>query len=920
MAKRHLAGMRPGSSAGVKFDEDDSPGGLGQLAPVRPNTSQSPRTKSATSNAWHDVMEMCRKAFTSKMHSVGNEILQDVRGEVQRAVGTLREEIGTMLEAREHTANQQLESLLDQIKHLRQTTEESVMNIQLDLSPVLQEIQRLDGQHSEARQRHEQQLEKMLQHLSQARARAEMDEEKLQRLQERQDHTEGLLCSVQTGQEMLAVSLERAAEEVQKSRAKSHEDHTDMMLFSSHASQRIHERLQEPVHVDFGEVLRELRKNQLATTSDTRTMLGEIGKIQQALHLDFIQMAEYVREESQKRPSVVAVEAVEVDPPELEVEPISKELHVSGAKSLGVVDFLDKEPPKLDRIASTPAPPEKDGTRSVPNEVVSYKRGSLHPSMHLGGVGGDAAGRAKPKRVREFWSQTEPPPLESTAIQTDPVKFENKKRTQHPTGQGPKAKPKKEGPPRAFQDAEALKQKARSARVKPQYNVFERYHKTGCAQYIARHWMFEYATLVVVCANTVWIAIDTDLNTHTVLTNAGWEFQVAENFFCGYFFGELLVRFCAFQYKRHCLQDFWFSFDLVLVSLMVLETWALPVVFNVMNLGEEDLSNALNVDLLRILRLVRILRLSRMAKLLRAVPELVIIIKGIGFAARSVLVFFLLWSMIIYVFAIVLRQATESFPFGALYFSTVTQSMTTLFLSGIVPGQADLIKAAGDAHWSCWLILVAFVLLASVTIMYMLVGVLVEVMTVISSTEKEGMTVSHLATTLRTIMQQLNYSTEVPLSQREFQNLLLEEEVERLLGSLGVDVVALVDTADVIYEDMTRSGKSMTFENMVDTFLNLRGRNTATVKDVKEQARVIKAMVNHTLQANGKQVMEEFNTIRAELALLREEALRRDESDDEDDLLLRRQFSVEDTTAFTPGALDAAGQVNLTSEGEVNPD
>ena len=33
-------------------------------------------------------------------------------------------------------------------------------------------------------------------------------------------------------------------------------------------------------------------------------------------------------------------------------------------------------------------------------------------------------------------------------------------------------------------------------------------------------------------------------------------------------------------------------------------------------------------------------------------------------------------------------------------------------------------------------------MLAQVTIMYMLVGVLVEVMTVISATEKEGMTVS----------------------------------------------------------------------------------------------------------------------------------------------------------------------------------
>mmetsp|Transcript_42538 Transcript_42538/g.99175 ORF Transcript_42538/g.99175 Transcript_42538/m.99175 type:complete len:332 (-) Transcript_42538:98-1093(-) len=322
--------------------------------------------------------------------------------------------------------------------------------------------------------------------------------------------------------------------------------------------------------------------------------------------------------------------------------------------------------------------------------------------------------------------------------------------------------------------------------------------------------------------------------------------------------------------------------------------------------------------MLRILRLVRILRLSRMAKLLRAVPELVIIIKGIGFAARSVIVFFMLWSMIIYVFAILLRQLTASYDVGTRYFSSVTHSMMTLFLTGIVPNQATLIEEVGVASWVFWLIIVGFVLLASVTIMYMLVGVLVEVMTVISATEKEGMTVSYVASTLRVLMHQLNYSTEVPLSQREFQMLLVEEDVDRLLSGLGVDVVALVDTADVIYEDMNKMGKSMTFENLVDTILNLRGKNTATVKDVKEQARVIKSMVQHTLTANGNKVMEEFQFLRTELAALREEALRRDDDDEEEgEAEVNPAFEVEDTEPFVAGSrgLEDAADPDAEKEG-----
>jgi hypothetical protein len=51
---------------------------------------------------------------------------------------------------------------------------------------------------------------------------------------------------------------------------------------------------------------------------------------------------------------------------------------------------------------------------------------------------------------------------------------------------------------------------------------------------------------------------------------------------------------------------------------------------------------------------------SFLALLRRSFPELMIIVKGLTFAARSVCVFSLLWFIITYAFAIILRQLTEA--------------------------------------------------------------------------------------------------------------------------------------------------------------------------------------------------------------------------------------------------------------------
>jgi len=179
--------------------------------------------------------------------------------------------------------------------------------------------------------------------------------------------------------------------------------------------------------------------------------------------------------------------------------------------------------------------------------------------------------------------------------------------------------------------------------------VFDYYHEKGFWQALAKHPVFENTTLGVIAFNAVWIAVDTDHNKADSLLSAHIVFIIAENAFCTYFTGEWIIRFMAFKYKRNGLHDAWFVFDSILVFMMVMETWIITLVFALVGTGVTGLRNA---SILRILRLARMVRISRLARLMRAIPELVILLKGIGAASRSVFVFFLLWVIIIYVFAV----------------------------------------------------------------------------------------------------------------------------------------------------------------------------------------------------------------------------------------------------------------------------
>merc|ERR1719329_1016455 len=104
----------------------------------------------------------------------------------------------------------------------------------------------------------------------------------------------------------------------------------------------------------------------------------------------------------------------------------------------------------------------------------------------------------------------------------------------------------------------------------------------------------------------------------------------------------------AFEKKRNGLKDSWFVFDSILVFMMAMETWVLTLVMLAMGGagGSSPLGNA------SILRLFRLARLSRMARMLRSMPELLILIKGMVAAMRSVGFVLLLQIIMMYVFSI----------------------------------------------------------------------------------------------------------------------------------------------------------------------------------------------------------------------------------------------------------------------------
>eukprot|EP00927_Polykrikos_kofoidii_P037576 TRINITY_DN3174_c0_g2_i7.p1 TRINITY_DN3174_c0_g2~~TRINITY_DN3174_c0_g2_i7.p1 ORF type:complete len:828 (+),score=174.25 TRINITY_DN3174_c0_g2_i7:47-2485(+) len=388
-----------------------------------------------------------------------------------------------------------------------------------------------------------------------------------------------------------------------------------------------------------------------------------------------------------------------------------------------------------------------------------------------------------------------------------------------------------------FPDAAAMKEKVRAAVAQKSYNVADFYYENSCCSRIAKSQLFENLTHVVIALNALWIAVETDHNKAVLIWEAKMVFLIVENAFCAYFTWEWLIRFFAFQKKTNALRDRWMVFDSILVMMMVLETWVLSVIFTFASGGSS--SGFGNTSVLKLMRLVRLTRMARMIRLLRAFPELVILLKGIMVAARSVGFTLVLLTVIIYFYAVIFRQLTERAAaddpdvlIKSMYFGTVDQAMGSLLLDAILPDVSQIVRDCYDQDWVFSFVMLTFILMASMTVMNMLIGVLCEVVSVVSAVENEALTVNYVKFKLLSMFSLFQADPEM-ISKEEFEDLLLHPSCARCFQEIGLDVVGLVDFSDYIFRD----GHALSFCDLMEVVLQLRGTNNSTVKDLVDLRR-----------------------------------------------------------------------------------
>jgi len=783
-----------------------------ERAPQRRNANVQAFNRGKES-AYAEALEFCRQG----LGCMGDEILVNVKSEMRQTAQSIRSEVSDIVENHNESLVAKLDSLTEKLQAM-ETKESS----QRASSPEIRTREQNEANRRLVLRREEQisqiheQLTKMSDQLSMVNKKSDMDI-CMQSLAGKID-----LQKMLDGQSMHLLQKIRELQSVGA---------PDISL----ALQEL-EAFKAPT-IDFSQISAEIRKSMMLFEEDFRMLMNEIVKVQRHLEIDYLPMQAVTAVDKLSLHNMPAEEVPMMFLPDSAREEPAEEIDFQRA--------VCKEPSQTEA-------PEEEICEIPPRE-----------DLHM------AARVRKMKRVREISAQTEYHSRDEH-VQTDadysqkPHHHHKRKQAQAKTKVMQPVAQKKLG----LQDKDAFKERARKALLRPQYNVFDYYHTSGFCQRIARHYIFDNLTVSVVALNAIWIAIDIDYNSSAILTEADTIFQVVEQTFCTYFFIEIMIRFGAFESKRRALMDPWFLFDAALVANMVVETWLVPIIIIA---AGTDAADVLNISFLRMMRMVKLLRLSRISRFIRSVPELVIILKAMGFAARSVLVFFFVWLVIIYIFAVVLRQATDASTVGMSLFPSVPEAMNTLLLDGLLADYSPMIKSLGSQSPVLWIIGLVYVLLVAITVLYMLVGCLVEAVGAIASSQKEGLAISYVAGTVRAKMEALGHSPDATISLHSFQQYLTDPEIASILSSVKVDVVILGEMLEMVYEDLERQGEMMTFEKMIELMLNGRGSNTATVRDVRELLRMVQSSIQRTGAETSKRLTEELNSVTATLHAMREE-------------------------------------------------
>lgn len=334
--------------------------------------------------------------------------------------------------------------------------------------------------------------------------------------------------------------------------------------------------------------------------------------------------------------------------------------------------------------------------------------------------------------------------------------------------------------------------------------------------------LFNTVVSTAIFLNTVWLGIETDLHHPEVYENQSLDPWTVVNYcFVFFFCVELLIRIYSRTWWPF-ITDNWNKFDFLLVVLSVLDTFVLVYI--------SDGSGSLSA-----LRVLRVLRVARVLRLLRFFRPLWLLVIGAVDAMRALLWAWVLISILIYIFAILLTR-TVGFPHKEAdaeidrYFGNILYSSFTLFQVMTLEGWPTVARKAMEFEPWTWMVFVAFLLITTFSIMNMIVSVIVDSTLEAALDQKlQAMRDQEYHTSMATVkvdevFRRADGNGDGHITKEELMQALLKPDVRLYLREVGIDITNAEFIFDVV--DYDGSGK-LEYKEFAMALVKARGEAKA---------------------------------------------------------------------------------------------
>ncbi|CAE7235679.1 CAC [Symbiodinium natans] len=309
---------------------------------------------------------------------------------------------------------------------------------------------------------------------------------------------------------------------------------------------------------------------------------------------------------------------------------------------------------------------------------------------------------------------------------------------------------------------------------------------------------FSFIVSSIIFLNTVWLGLETDFYDERNYVDQVDPWRIVNYSFVGFFVVELVIRIYSRSWWPF-IADNWNKFDFGLVLLSLLDTFLL-----------EQISDS--AGSLSSLRVLRVLRVARVLRLLRFFKPLWLLVIGAVDAMRALLWAWVLISILIYIFAILLTRTVGFAHQGATddvdkYFGNLLYSCFTLFQVMTLEGWPDVARAATNVEPWVWIVFIAFLLITTFSIMNMIVSVIVDSTLEAALDQKlqamrdQEYQTSMAAVKVDEVFRRADGNGDGHITKEELMQALLKPDVRLYLREVGIDITNAEFIFDVIDYD-----------------------------------------------------------------------------------------------------------------------